>query len=104
MTANKVYSKIVEFAFQEITQNEFEGMLRDTSASNTMWIYWKKLDGDRTMREMYWGKYAGGAASITRSQRDELALISETNNGEYRTIQLNQVTLIRYNGKTYTVK
>jgi hypothetical protein len=56
------------------------------------------------MREMYWGKYAGGAASITRSQRDELALISETNNGEYRTIQLNQVTLIRYNGKTYTVK
>jgi len=104
MTPNKVYSKIVEFAFQEITQNEFEAMLRSTTASNTMWIYWKKLDGDRTRREMYWGKYAGGAASITRSQRGELALISDSDNGEYRTIQLDTVTLIRYNGKTYTVK
>ena len=103
MNQNNIHKKIIELQTQEISQSEFETMLRQSTNANPMMIYWKKLDGRRARREMFWGFYIGGKASETREQRGELALVSLTDGGEYRTIQLNEVTRIRFENKTYFV-
>ena len=103
MYHNSVNRKLIELAGQEITQTEFETMLRNSSSSNPMIIYWSKLNGRKARRNMYWGTYTGGKASQTRSERGELALVSITDNNEWRTIQLNEVTRIRFENKTYFV-
>jgi hypothetical protein len=104
MYHNSVHTKLLNLATQEISQTEFETMLRQTTNANPMMIYWKKLDGRRARREMFWGFYIGGKASQTREERGELALVSLTDGGEYRTIQLNEVTRIRFENKTYFVR
>jgi hypothetical protein len=103
MNSNSVYKKYLEFAGQEISQDEFETMLKQTSVNNPMTIYWAMLSGKRTRRTMYWGQYTGGAASDTRAERGELALVSLTDGEGWRTIQLNEVTRIRFENKTYFV-
>ena len=104
LTSNSVYKNLQKFAIPTIDIGEFQYMLEKTKSYNPMQIWWEKLDGDRTNREMYWGVYKGGKASETRTAEDLVALVSITNGREYRTIDYSSVWKCRFEEKTYYVR
>jgi hypothetical protein len=104
MNTVSVYKNIQKFAIKSIDIGEFYGMLERSKSYNPVEIWWEKLDGDRTNREMYWGRFKGGKASQTRTERGEIALISIDDGREYRTVDLGTVWKCRFEEKTYYVK
>jgi hypothetical protein len=105
MTEATVYKKIQNFYIPSITFSEFYfNMLRESDASNPITIFWEKLDGDRTVRDMFWGMYVGGKASQTRKAEGMIALVSIDDGEDYRTVTLDSVWKCKYQGKTYYVK
>ena len=104
MNTVSVYKNLQKFAIPQIDIGEFYGMLEKSKSYNPIEVYWEKLDGDRTVRDMYWGRYKGGKASRTRTERGEIALISIDDGREYRTVDLGTVWKCRFEDKTYYVK
>lgn len=105
MTDTTVYKKIQKFYIPSITFSKFYfEMLKESDVSNPISIWWEKLDGDRTSREMFWGMYVGGKASKTRETEGLIALVSIDDGEDYRTVDLGTVWKCRYQNKTYYVK
>ena len=104
MYQTKVSSKINKFAIPQIDIGVFHSFMEATDEDTPITIFWSKLDGDRTVRDMYWGEYKGGKASQTRSEEGLIALVSVDDGDEYRTVDLGSVWKCIYDGKTYYVK
>ena len=103
MTSNSVHSKIEKFAGKLITFSQFYDMMKESRESNPIYIFWSKLDGDRADREMYWGKYKGGA-TYDYAADGYMVLRSITDSGEWRTVVLDTVDRCIYEDKIYRVR
>lgn len=107
MNANKVHSKILEFAVPEITFTQFYSFLMDSTPSNPIWVKWNKVDGTQTTRSVNWGPFLNGIARgaiYDYEALDYMVVQSEDNNGDWRTINLQFVTECRWQGKRYRVR
>lgn len=107
MNANRVHNKYIEFAPPIITFTQFYAFLMESSATNPIWVKWNKVDGTQTTREVYWGPFLNGIADkkiYDYEAKDYMVVISNDNNGEWRTINLGFVTECRWEGKKYRVR
>jgi len=93
---SNILSKINKFAIPMISTGEAEELIRDTTSSYPAIIFWETLDNGNTAREMYWGRYKGGKASQTRTAEGMVALISEDDGGEYRTVIWDTIWKLKY--------
>ena len=59
MESNKVYKNLEKFASTPVSFRKFMSMLKSTSDSNRMTIYWRTaiIPTHRTVHEMYWGQF-----------------------------------------------
>jgi hypothetical protein len=96
MTNNIVHNKLQKFAIPTISTGDAEELIRDTTSSYPAIIFWETLDNGNTAREMYWGKYKGGKASQTRTAEGMIALVSEDDGGEYRTVIWDTIWKLKY--------
>jgi hypothetical protein len=97
MLANKlILDKINKFAIPLISTDEAEDIIKLSTASTPVLIFWETLDDGRTAREMFWGRYKGGKASQTRQREGMIALVSQDNGGEYRTVIWDTIWKLKY--------
>lgn len=96
MTNNIVHKNIQKFAIPMISTGEAEELIKDTNSSYPAIIFWETLDNGNTAREMYWGRYKGGKASHTRTAEGMVALISQDDGGEYRTVIWDTIWKLKY--------
>jgi len=96
MTSNSVYKNLQKFAIPSISTDMAEQLIKDTDSTYPAIIFWETLDNGRTAREMYWGKYKGGKASQTRQREGMIALISDDDGGEYRTVIWDTIWKLQY--------
>ena len=95
MYENKVLNKIQNFAIQSISLSEARDYIKNSTNNKPVLIFWETLDDGRTAREMYWGKYKGGAASETRELEGMIALVSVDDGDEYRTVIWDTIWKLR---------
>ena len=96
MNTNSVYKNIQKFAIPSITTAEAEDIIRLSTNSEPVLIFWETLDNGRTAREMYWGRYKGGKASQTRQREGMIALVSKDDSDEYRTVIWDTIWKLKY--------
>jgi hypothetical protein len=96
VNSNSVYNKLQKFAIPNITTGEAKDIIRMSTASTPALIFWETLDNGRTAREMHWGRYKGGEASDTRQREGMIALVSDDNGGEYRTVIWDTIWKLKY--------
>ena len=107
MVENKVHNKILQFAVPEITFSQFYSFLMDSTPSNPIWVKWNKVDGDETTRRVNWGPFLNGIARgaiYDYEAFDYMVVESVDNNGEWRTINLQDVSECRWQGRRYLIR
>lgn len=105
MEANKVHSKIIQFAVEEITFTKFYSFLMDSTSSNPIFVKWDKVrGGGEANQNVYWGPGPSGNATYDYEARDYMVVVSLTRSGEWRTINLQGVEECRWEGKRYRVR
>lgn len=105
MEANKVHSKILKFAIEEITFTQFYAFLMESRASNPIRVKWDKVrGGGQAEQSVYWGPGPSGRATYDYEALDYMVVVSLTRNGEWRTINLQGVEECTYEGKRYRVR
>ena len=107
MIENKVHNKILQFAVPEITFTQFYSFLMDSNAGKPIWVKWNKVDGGVTTRSVYWGPFLNGidrGAIYDYEAYDYMVVKSEDNNGDWRTINLQDVSECRWEGRRYIVR
>jgi len=105
MDSNKVYNKLVNFAMQEISFDEFQQMLFASTQSNPVRVAWETLEGNNRYYWMYWDSaaYTGDAASQTKAQEDMVNIQVLGLSGDWRTLDYSSVSKVRFNGQTFKV-
>ena len=97
MLANKnILSKINKFAIPMISTDEAEDIIKLSTSSTPALIFWETLDNGKTAREMFWGIYTGGKASETREREGMIALVSQDDGNEYRTVIWDTIWKLKY--------
>ena len=111
MQANKVHSKIVQFAVEEVTFTQFYSFLMDSSQSNPIRIKWSKVGGGGANRLVYWGPFLNGIArgAIYDYEAKDYMVVQSLNDGApskdaWRTIDLQSVSECVWEGKRYRVR
>ena len=105
MYENKVYNKLVNFAMQEISFDEFQQMLFASTQSNPVRVAWETLEGNNRYYWMYWDSaaYTGDAASQTKAQEDMVNIQVLGLSGDWRTLDYSSVSKVRFEGQTFKV-
>ena len=105
MDSSKVYNKLVNFAMQEISFDEFQQMLFASTESNPVRVAWETLEGNNRYYWMYWDSaaYTGDAASQTKAQEDMVNIQVLGLSGDWRTLDYSSVSKVRFNGQTFKV-
>jgi hypothetical protein len=105
MDSNKVYNKLVNFAMQEISFDEFQQMLFASTQSNPVRVAWETLEGNNRYYWMYWDSaaYTGDAASQTKAQEDMVNIQVLGLSGDWRTLDYSSVSKVRFEGQTFKV-
>lgn len=107
MDSNKVYNKLVNFAMEEISFDEFQQMLFASSQSNPIRVGWETLEGNNRYYWMYWDSaaYVGGDAggSFTKELEDMVNIKVLGLSGDWRTLDYSSVSKCRFNGQTFKV-
>jgi hypothetical protein len=105
MDSNKVYDKLMNFAMQEISFDEFQQMLFASSESNPIRVAWETLEGNNRYYWMYWDSaaYTGDAASQTKAEEDMVNIQVLGLSGDWRTLDYSSVSKCRFNGQTFKV-
>jgi len=108
MENKKVYDKLMNFAFSNISFRTFELMLKASTRSNPIRIGWKTEEGDNRYYFAYWDSaaYVGGSAggSATKAAEGMVNLqCLDLADGSWRTIDYNTVSKCRFNGQTFNV-
>lgn len=111
MNSNKVYNKIVKFAVDEITFTQFYAFLMESTLSNPIFIESTKVSGGAFNRNVYWGPFSNGIArgAIYDYEAKDYMVVQSIRNGApgkdaWRTIDLQNVTGCRFEGKRYRVR
>ena len=108
MNNNKVHNKILKFAVDEITFTQFYSFLMDSTSSNPIWVKWNKIDGDETTRRVNWGPGPSCNATYDYEALDYMVVQSIQDGAPgkdaWRTIDLQNVTECRFEGKKYRVR
>lgn len=107
MVENKVHNKILQFAVPEITFSQFYSFLMDSTPANPIWVKWNKVDGATTSRAVNWGPFLNGIARgaiYDYEAYDYMVVQSVDNNGDWRTINLQDVQECRWQGRRYRVR
>jgi hypothetical protein len=108
MNSNSVHRKLVEFAGEEISIQEFERMLKESRPSQKIRVQWRTKEGRRRDYWFYWdsGAYVGGSAGGSRTKELEnmFNLQGDGFTGQWRTLWLDTVVRCRYGGQNYTIK
>ena len=105
MDSNKVYNRLVNFAMEEISFDEFQQMLFASTQSNPVRVAWETLEGNNRYYWMYWDSaaYTGDAASQTKAQEDMVNIQVLGLSGDWRTLDYSSVSKVRFNGQTFKV-
>jgi len=105
MDSNKVYNRLVNFAMEEISFDEFQQMLFASTESNPVRVAWETLEGNNRYYWMYWDSaaYTGDAASQTKAQEDMVNIQVLGLSGDWRTLDYSSVSKVRFNGQTFKV-
>jgi hypothetical protein len=105
MEANRVYNKLVNFAMQEISFDEFQQMLFASTQSNPVRVAWETNEGNNRYYWMYWDSaaYTGDAASDTKAAEDMVNIQVLGLSGDWRTLDYSSVSKVRFNGQTFKV-
>ncbi len=107
MNSNKVYSKIVQFAVEEITFTQFYAFLMESTPSNPIFVKSSKVSGGTFARDVNWGPFLNGIARgaiYDYEAKDYMVVESQDDGGDWRTIDLNSVEECRWEGKRYRVR
>ena len=107
MESNKVHSKILKFAIDEITFTQFYTFLMESTPSNPIFVKSGKVDGGTFARDVNWGPFLNGIARgaiYDYEAKDYMVVQSQDNGGDWRTIDLANVTECRFEGKRYRVR
>lgn len=107
MTNNKVHNKILKFAVEEITFTQFYSFLMDSTPSNPIRVKWNKVDGGEATRNVNWGPFLNGIARgaiYDYEALDYMVVESQSDGGDWRTINLGFVQECTYEGKRYRVR
>lgn len=111
MEANKVYNKIVQFAGEEITFTQFYAFLMQSTLSNPIYVKSSKVSGGVFDRKVYWGPFLNGIArgAIYDYEAKDYMVVQSIQDGApgkdaWRTIDLQNVTECRFEGKKYRVR
>ena len=107
MESNKVHSKILKFAIDEITFTQFYAFLMESTPSNPIFVKSGKVDGGTFARDVNWGPFLNGIARgaiYDYEAKDYMVVQSQDNGGDWRTIDLANVTECRFEGKRYIVR
>lgn len=107
MEANKVYNKIVKFAVDEITFTQFYAFLMESTPSNPIFVKSSKVKGGTFARDVNWGPFLNGIARgaiYDYEAKDYMVVQSQDDGGDWRTIDLQNVTECRWEGKRYRVR
>jgi hypothetical protein len=105
MDSNKVYDKLMNFAMEEISFDEFQQMLFASSQSNPIRVAWETLEGNNRYYWMYWDSaaYVGNDASQTKAEEDMVNIQVLGLSGDWRTLDYTSVSKCRFNGQTFKV-
>ena len=107
MNSNKVYSKIIKFAVEEITFTQFYAFLMESTLSNPIFVESTKVSGGAFNRNVYWGPFSNGIARgaiYDYEAKDYMVVQSQDNGGNWRTIDLGTVQECTWEGKRYRVR
>jgi hypothetical protein len=111
MEANKVHSKILKFAIEEITFTQFYAFLMESTLSNPIYVKSDKVSGGVFDRNVYWGPFSNGIArgAIYDYEAKDYMVVQSIQDGApgkdaWRTIDLQNVTECRFEGKKYRVR
>jgi hypothetical protein len=105
MDSNKVYNRLVNFAMQEISFDEFQQILFASTQSNPVRVAWETNEGNNRYYWMYWDNaaYTGDAASDTKAAEDMVNIQVLGLSGDWRTLDYSSVSKCRFNGQTFKV-
>ena len=111
MNSNKVYSKIIKFAVEEITFTQFYAFLMESTPSNPIFVKSDKVSGGTFARDVNWGPFLNGIArgAIYDYEAKDYMVVQSIQDGApgkdaWRTIDLQNVTECRFEGKRYKVR
>lgn len=104
MESNKVHSKIIKFAVEEITFTQFYAFLMESTPSNPIFVKSTKLKGGNFERDVNWGPGPSGNALYDYEARGYMVVQSQDDRGDWRTIVLENVEECRWEGKRYRVR
>ena len=97
-TLQNTYKNLVKFARQEI---DAFTMLDYLTSGKEVMVYWQKLDGQNVRRRMVYGPFLGGAAYDYEALG--YMIMDDLTKGDWRTVVMDNVTAITYEGVTYNV-
>jgi len=107
MNHNLVHKNILKFAINEVSLNQFELWLGETSSNEPMYIWWKTNEGNNRRYSMFWDSsaYVGGNAggSDTKAAEGMWNLQGDYPGGDWRTLDTNTVTRFSWKGKAYRI-
>lgn len=95
---NRVFKNLTKFARPQI--NAFE-MLQYLTSGEEVIVYWNKLDGSGARRRMIYGPYLGGA--LYDYEAMGYMVMDDLTKGDWRTVVMDNVKAITYQGITYEV-
>jgi hypothetical protein len=107
MESNKVHSKILKFAIEEITFTQFYAFLMESTPSNPIFVKSDKVSGGTFARDVNWGPFLNGIARgaiYDYEAKDYMVVQSQDNGGDWRTIDLGTVQECTWEGKRYRVR
>jgi hypothetical protein len=107
MEFNKVHNKILKFAIEEITFTQFYSFLMESTPSNPIFVKSSKVSGGTFARDVNWGPFLNGIARgaiYDYEAKDYMVVQSQDDGGDWRTIDLQNVTECRFEGKRYRVR
>lgn len=107
MNHNLVHKNILKFAVEEVSRNQFELMLGESSAEHPMYISWTTNEGNNRRYKMYWedGPLGNGidGGSDTKAAEGMWNLQGDYPGGDWRTLDTNTVTRFSWKGKFYRI-
>jgi hypothetical protein len=105
MNHNLVHKNILKFALEEVSLNQFELWLGETSSDEPMYIWWRTNEGNNRRYTMYWNPsaYVGTEASLTKEDNDMYNLQGDYPGG-WRTLDTLTVSRFRFRERTYIVE
>ena len=97
---------LVKFALPSVSMTKFKNMLKQSTASNPMFVKWRTAIAPthRASYEVYWGKfYSNSDQSVTKDEEGMVNLVAPTTREGWRTLTYDNISSFKFEGKTYTI-